>query len=49
MLTVVARDTYKFDSHLLVVQEICALEDDTEGALADFLSYPIVDTHDVGG
>jgi len=39
--------TYKLDRHLLVVQEVCALEDDTERALTDFLPYAIVDAHNI--
>lgn len=40
--------TYEFDGHLLIVQEICSLEDDTKRPFTDLLSHPIVDTHYVG-
>lgn len=40
--------THKLDGDLLVVQQVGALEDDTEGALADLLPDPVVDAHDVG-
>jgi hypothetical protein len=41
--------TYKFDSNLLVIQEVGALENDTEGTFTDFLADTVVDTHHVGG
>jgi hypothetical protein len=37
--------TYKFDSHLLAVEEVCSFENDTKRSLPDFLAYTIVDTH----
>ena len=41
--------TYKFDGHLLVVQQISPLENNAKGTLSDFLSDPVVDADDVGG
>lgn len=40
--------TYKFDSHLLVIQEIRSLEDDTKRPFTNLLSHSVVDTHYVG-
>jgi hypothetical protein len=40
--------THKLDCDLLVVQQICSLEQDTERTLANLLSYTIMHTHDVG-
>ncbi len=40
--------TYKFDGYLLVVEQIRAFENDTEGTLAYLLAHPVVNTHDVG-
>lgn len=37
--------TYEFDGHLLVVQKVGALEDDTERTFTDLLADTIVDTH----
>ena len=42
-----AGSTYKFDGHLLVVEQIGAFENDTKGALADLLAYSVVDTDDI--
>ena len=39
--------TYKLDSHLLVVEQVGALENDTERALTDLLAYSVVDTDDI--
>lgn len=39
--------TYEFDSDLLVVQEVGALEDDTKGSLANFLAHTVVNTHHI--
>ena len=41
-------ETNKFNGHLLIVQEIRALEDNTERSLADFLPHPVMNTHHVG-
>lgn len=41
------RQTYKLDGHLLVVQQVRALEDHTKRALPDFLPHPVVDAHHV--
>lgn len=41
--------TYKLNGDLLVVQQVSSLEDDTEGALADFLADAVVHADDVGG
>jgi hypothetical protein len=40
--------THKLDCDLLVVQQICSLEQDTERTLTNLLSYTIMHTHDVG-
>ena len=40
--------TYKLDGNLLAVEEVHALEDDAEGALANLLPYSVVHPHDVG-
>lgn len=40
--------THKFDGHLLIVEQIGTLKDDTKGALPDFLSDSVVDADDVG-
>ena len=37
--------THKFDSNLLIVQEVRSFEDNTKGSLSDFLSHSVVDTH----
>lgn len=42
------RPTYKLDCDLLVVQQVGALEQHAEGALANLLSDAIVHAHDVG-
>jgi hypothetical protein len=39
--------TYEFDGDLLVVQEICAFENDTEGSLSNFLPNPVMNADDV--
>lgn len=39
--------TYKFDSDLLVIQEIGALENHTKRSFTDFLAHTVVDTHHV--
>lgn len=39
--------TYEFDSDLLIVQEICAFENDTKRSLSDLLSNPVMNTDDV--
>lgn len=41
--------THEFDSHLLVVQEVGALENDTKRTLTDLLAHTVVDTHYVRG
>lgn len=43
----IALARFEFDGNLLVVQEVGALEDDTERTLANLLSHPVVDAHDV--
>ena len=40
--------THKLDCDLLVVQQICSLEQNTERTLSNLLSYAIMHTHDVG-
>lgn len=37
--------TYKFDGHLLVVQQVGTLKDDTKGTFTNLLSHSVVDTH----
>lgn len=39
--------THKFDGHLLVVEQIGSLKDDSKGTLSDFLADPVVDADDV--
>lgn len=39
--------TYEFDGHLLVVQQIGSLKDDSKGTLSNFLADPVVDADDV--
>lgn len=41
--------THKFDGHLLVVQEVGALKNDTKRTLADLLTHTVVDTHYIRG
>ena len=41
------RGSYKFDGDLLVVQEVGALKDDSEGAFTDLLAHTVVDTHHI--
>ena len=43
------RYTYEFDRDLGVVQEIGALEDDTEGSLSNLLADSVMYTDDVRG
>ena len=43
------RATHEFDCDLLAVQQILALKDDSERALANLLSDAVVDANDVGG
>lgn len=38
---------FKFDGHLLVVQQIGSLKDDSKGTLSNFLADPVVDADDV--
>lgn len=40
--------THKLDCDLLVVQQVCSLEQNTERSLANLLSHAIMHTHDVG-
>ena len=39
--------TYKFDSNLLVVQQVCPLENHTEGSLSNLLPHTVVHTNDI--
>jgi hypothetical protein len=39
----------ELDGNLLLVEQVGALEDDAEGALADLLADAVVDADDVGG
>lgn len=39
--------TYKLDSNLLVVEKICAFENDAEGTLSNLFPNPVVHTHHV--
>lgn len=39
--------TYEFDRHLLVIEEIGALKNDTERSLTDLLADSVVDSHHV--
>lgn len=41
--------TYKLDGNLLVVQQVGALENDTERALANLLADAVVHADDIGG
>lgn len=41
------RNTHKFDRYLLIVQEIGALENDTERALSNLLADSVMDTDDI--
>ena len=43
------RETYEFDGHLLVVQQVCSLEKNPKGTLSNLLAYSIMDTDDIGG
>ena len=43
------RETYEFDGDLLVVQQVCSLENYTKRTLSDFLADSIMDTDDIGG
>lgn len=40
--------TYEFDGDLLVVQQICSLEDHTKRSLSNFLPHSVMHTDDVG-
>ena len=40
--------TYKLDSHLLIIQEIGALENNTKRPFTNLLSHSVVDTHNIG-
>lgn len=44
-ITALHNMTYEFDGHLLVVQKVGALEDDTERTFTDLLAHAVVDTH----
>lgn len=39
--------TYKLDGDLLVVEEVCAFEDDAKGAFTDLLPDPIMHTDNI--
>ena len=39
---------YKLDRDLLIVQKVCALEDDPEGPLSDLLANAVVHANNVG-
>jgi uncharacterized Zn finger protein len=39
--------THKFDGHLLVVEQVGSLENDTKGTLSNLLADPVVDADDV--
>ena len=41
------RETYKFDGDLLVVEQICALENDTKGPFSDLLAHSVMYTNNV--
>jgi hypothetical protein len=47
--TILAKDTYKFDGNLLVVQKIGSFENDAERALSNLLSNAVVDADHIGG
>ena len=40
-------NAYEFDSNLLVVQQVDALENNTKGSFADLLANPVMNTNDV--
>ena len=40
--------TYKLDSHLLIIQEIGALENNTKRPFTNLLSHSVVDAHNIG-
>lgn len=40
--------TYKLDSHLLIIQEIGALENHTKRPFTNLLSHSVVDAHNIG-
>lgn len=40
--------TYEFDGHLLIIQEIYSLKDDTKRPFTDLLPDSVVDAHYVG-
>jgi hypothetical protein len=39
--------TYEFDRHLLVVEKVGALENNTKGSFTDLLTHSIVDAHHI--
>jgi len=39
--------TYEFDGDLLVVEQVCALEDDAERTFTDLLADPVMHTNNV--
>ena len=39
--------TYEFDSDLLVIEEVCAFENDAKGALANLFAHAIMYANDV--
>lgn len=41
------RPTHKFNSNLLIVQEVRSLKDHTKRTLSNFLSHSVVDTHHI--
>ena len=49
LIIVVVWCTYEFDGHLLIVQQVCPLEYDTERSLTDLLSHSVVHANDIGG
>lgn len=40
-------ETYKLDGDLLVVEQVCAFEDDTKRTLSYLLSHSVVHTDDI--
>lgn len=47
-LRCIALSRFEFDGHLLIVQQIGTLENNTKGTLSDLLADPVVDADDVG-
>ena len=41
--------TYKLDRNLLIIEQICPLENNAKRALADFLSHPVMYPDNVRG